>query len=206
MLAITDIDVFSVMNGLFQRYPTDKQPKLYFGLSSYFATSPQREHAVVLDAALKFTTVEPAPQFPVKNGVIDWDMIDAYLETPRKKLPLYSFKRVDIVEDILKKAADNDKHALSAMLSNFTPAVRPKVRERVIEFLKDPKSTKFELPDILRPKRGRAVDYYNTASNTDFSALKRDIQYEAPQSYEGRYWRAIIHGKPKKTKGGKRMN
>jgi hypothetical protein len=202
MLAVTDVDAFALMNGMFQRYPSGKQPKLYFGLSSYFATSPQREHAIVLDASLKFQAVDPVPSNPIENGVINWDMIDAYLDRPARKLPLYTLKRVDVIEEMLRKAADNDKHALSAMLSNFTPAVRPQVRERVIEFLKDPKGGKFELPEALRPKRGRAVDYYKTATETDFSALKRDILYDTPSTYEGRYWRAIIHGKPK-AKGGK---
>lgn len=195
MIAAANIDVFVLMNGLLQRFPNHRQPKVYYGLSQYFSESPQFEHAVVIDARLSFAEVVPSPQFVSdETGAIDWIVMDAYLDTNPKKLPEYKFARVNVIDAILKSAASNDKHSLSAMLSNFTPAARPAVTQKVIEFLTDPdpNSKHFTLPESLRPKRGRGVQYYEAAVATDFSALKEDIRREHPQEYEARYWKKKI--------------
>lgn len=199
MLAITYVDVFLLMNGLLQRYPKDKQPKIYYGLSSYFATSKQKEHALVLDAKVVFRGVTPTPLNPILvNEGIDWKIIDDYLEIPARKLPIYKMHRVNIIDDMLSKASENDKHSLSAMLSNFTPVARPAVKQKVIEFLTDPKSKNFSLPVELRPQRGRAVAYYEEATKADFSELKADLLKERPETFQGRYWKGVIFGKVKK--------
>lgn len=193
MLAVTDVDVFILMNGVMQKYPRKNQPKVYYGLSSYFATSPQREHALVLDAKALFNEVEPAPSRLVdEDGVINWEILDAYLDTNPKKLPLYRRERRNVIDEMIHKAEANDKHALSAMLSNFTPASRPAVKAKVIAFLTDPKATRFSLPTEMQPKRGRAVAYYQAATEADYSELKADIQREKPEMYESRYWAKVI--------------
>lgn len=205
MLAVTDVDVFVLLNSVMQRYPKAKQPKLYYGLSAYFATSMQREHALVLDAKLMFSGVEPAPQFLVSDNIIHLDMLDAYLDTNPRKLPLYVMRRPNIIEEMLTSAANNDKHALSAMLSNFTPAVRPAVKQKVIEFLTNPKTKNFALPESMQPKRGRAVEYYLAASQADYSDLKADMRKDRPETYDGRYWKATIAKEAKKgTKDSKK--
>ena len=206
MLAITNADIFALMNGLLQRYPASKQPQLYYGLANYFSNSPQREHALVLDARINFRGVVPQPQFPVgDDGVIDWAIIDAYLDTNPRKLPVYEGLRVNVIDELLKEAASNDQHSLSAMLSNFTPAARPAVTAKVIEFLTDPDPNAkfFSLPEGLRPKRGRGVKYYEEATKTDFSGLKADIQRDNPSEYEARYWKKKIEKEREKVDKGK---
>ncbi len=204
MLAVTDADVFVVLNTIMQRYPKKKQPKLYYGLASYFATSPQREHAIVLDATLMFTGVSPTPQQLVTDGEIDLDLLDAYLETNPKKHPTYKWQRPNIIDAMIKKAESDDKHALSAMLSNFTPAARPAVKGKVIEFLLNGKAKHFTLPEAMQPKRGRAVEYYLSASQADYTDLKADIAKDRPDTFDGRYWKAAIAKEAKKAnKDGK---
>lgn len=196
MLAVTNIDTFVLANGVMQRYPRKKQPIIYYGLSAYFGTSPQKEHALVIDAHNLFAGVQPEVQFLVsKTGEIQWELLDAYLDTNPKRLPIYTFRKPNIINDMIQKASDDDKHALSAMLSNFTPAIRPAVKTKVIEFLTDPKVKKFELPQEMRPKRGRAVEYYNAAAEADYSELKADIlldDVELRDKYEARYWKRVI--------------
>lgn len=197
MLAITNVDVFTLINSLMQRYPRTKQPKVYYGLSNFLAMADQskadRHHAIVLDAEMMFMGVTPEPIRPVDTaGVIDWDIVDEYLETPAKRLAVYSYTRPNIIEEMLRKAGEDDKHSLSAMASNFTPAIRPQVKAKIIDFLRDPKTKRFVLPIELQPKRGRAVAYYQAATDADFSELKADILRDAPQTYAGRYWKKVI--------------
>ena len=200
MLAVYDVDVFLLYNGILQRYPKDKQPVRYYGLAMYFATSTQKEHAIILDAEQLFEGVTPSPPRAIVNGVIDWDAVDAYLDTPIRKLPIYTYKRPNVINAIIENASNNDKHALSAMASNFTPAARPAVKQKVIEFLLDPRATKFALPLEMRPKRGRAVAYYEEASNADYTDIKNDVRQFlvgnviniSMLAYESRYWCRVI--------------
>ena len=200
MLAVTDADVFVVLNTVMQRYPKDKHPKVYYGISAYLTTSTQKEHALVLDAKLAFEGVEPRPQNLMRDGKVDTDVLDAYLAINPKKLPIYTWRKPNVIEKMLNRVSSNEKHALSALLSNFTPSARPAVKAKVIEFLLSSKSNNFVLPESMCPKRGRAVEYYQAAIKADYSDLKADILKDRPDTYDGRYWKAVIAKEAKKKR------
>lgn len=191
MFGLAKCEIFVLQNGLLQRIPNNKQPKLYFGISEYLATSERKEHALVLDAEEAFNALEPKPPLSIGDA-IDWEAISEYIDTPVKRIPDYRRVRYDPIAEMVTKAENDDAHALSAMLSNFRADVRPEVKNLVIDFLLDKKATTFVLPDRLLPKRGRAVLYYEAATKADYSDLKKAIAAKTPTKFEESYWIKVI--------------
>ena len=193
MFAVARCELFVLHNGLLKRFEPANRPKVVYGLSEYFAHDYQREHCLVVDALDAFKGLKPSPPISVGDD-IDWQAISDYVNSPVKALPRYQRVKFDMVAELIAEAEvkDSKSHALSAMLSNFRADTRNEIKQLVINFLLDTKVPRFELPEHLRPKRGRAVTYYNNATETDYTDLKRSILSKSGTTFESRYWISVI--------------